>query len=121
MEGTFSDTYNPTIEHSKYCLSSRKEVPWLNCAFLRIFAAFSKTFTYGGVKYSLHLVDTAGQDESNILPETYVMNVDGYILVYSVDSLKSFEVVKVIREKILDRTGNCNLPIVLVGESLNSP
>lgn len=71
---------------------------------------------HGGVKYTLNLVDTAGQDESNVLPETYVMNVDGYVLVYSVNSLKSFEVVKVIRDKILDRTGNSNTPIVLVGK-----
>ena len=41
------------------------------------------------------MVDTAGQDEYSIFPTQYSLDIDGYILVYSIDSEKSFEVVQV--------------------------
>lgn len=83
--------------------------------------------------YELKLVDTAGQDEYSIFPSQYSIDVHGYVLVYSITSSKSFEVVKLIYEKLLDITGkvqyvycavlhfhviifyNFSLPIVLVG------
>ncbi|CAB1326832.1 unnamed protein product [Coregonus sp. 'balchen'] len=60
--------------------------------------------TISGQEYHLQLVDTAGQDEYSIFPQTYSIDVNGYILVYSVTSNKSFEVVQVIHEKLLDMT-----------------
>jgi len=36
-------------------------------------------------------------------------------MVYSIDNQKSFEVVKVIYEKLVDLTGNPAVPLVLVG------
>ena len=44
-----------------------------------------------------------------MLPSSYAMNIDGYVLVYSVASRKSFDVVKVIYDKILDMTGKLKL------------
>lgn len=55
--------------------------------------------------YELKLVDTAGQDEYSIFPSQYSIDVHGYVLVYSITSSKSFEVVKLIYEKLLDITG----------------
>lgn len=85
-------------------------------------------------------MDTAGQDEYSIFPTQYTMDIHGYVLVYSITSSKSFDVVKIIYDKLLDVTGKiqyeklrqyflrlnyfhfcCNLdfafsvPIVLVG------
>ena len=40
-----------------------------------------------------------------MLPSSYAMNIDGYVLVYSTASRKSFDVIKVIYDKILDMTG----------------
>lgn len=47
-------------------------------------------------------MDTAGQDEYSILNSKHFIGIHGYMLVYSVSSLPSFEMVQVIREKILN-------------------
>ncbi|CAB1340573.1 unnamed protein product [Coregonus sp. 'balchen'] len=41
--------------------------------------------TINGQEYHLQLVDTAGQDEYSIFPQTYSIDINGYILVYSGD------------------------------------
>lgn len=93
VENQFVDSYDPTIENT-----------------------FQKTLKIGGQEYALHLVDTAGQDEYSILPQSYFMNMDGYVLVYSVNSQKSFEVIQFVYDKLLDMKGNIgSIPIVLVG------
>lgn len=70
-----------------------------------MFAAFTKTCRVNGQEYDLKLVDTAGQDEYSIFPTQYTMDIHGYVLVYSITSLKSFEVVQIIYDKLLDVTG----------------
>lgn len=50
-------------------------------------------------------MDTAGQDEYSIFPPQYSMDFDGYVLVYSITNLKSFEVIKIIYEKLVDLMG----------------
>ncbi|NXS67405.1 RHEB protein, partial [Pandion haliaetus] len=55
------------------------------------------------------------QDEYSIFPQTYSIDINGYILVYSVTSIKSFEVIKVIHGKLLDMVGKVQIPIMLVG------
>lgn len=92
VENQFVDSYDPTIENT-----------------------FSKTVKIRGQDYQLDLIDTAGQDEYSLVPQSYIMNIDGYVLVYSVTSYKSLEVVKVIYEKLLDMTGKKQVPLVLVG------
>uniref|UniRef100_A0A674AR37 GTP-binding protein Rheb n=1 Tax=Salmo trutta TaxID=8032 RepID=A0A674AR37_SALTR len=92
VEGQFVDSYDPTIENT-----------------------FTKMITVNGQEYLLQLVDTAGQDEYSIFPQTYSIDINGYILVYSVTSNKSFEVIKVIHEKLLDMVGKVQVPIMLVG------
>lgn len=44
-----------------------------------------------------------GQDEYSILNSKHFIGIHGYMLVYSVASLPTFEMVQVIRDKILDR------------------
>jgi Ras family protein len=68
-----------------------------------------------GQEYEVLVVDTAGQDEYSIFPTQYSVDIDGYVMVYSIDNQKSFEVVKVIYEKLVDLTGNPAVPLVLVG------
>uniref|UniRef100_A0A452GFW2 Ras homolog, mTORC1 binding n=1 Tax=Gopherus agassizii TaxID=38772 RepID=A0A452GFW2_9SAUR len=84
-------------------------------AFLLFPLAFTKLITVNGQEYHLQLVDTAGQDEYSIFPQTYSIDINGYILVYSVTSIKSFEVIKVIHGKLLDMVGKVQIPIMLVG------
>ena len=67
--------------------------------------AFSKKVTIKGVEYELLVVDTAGQDEYTMFPTEYSVEIDGYVLVYSVDSQKSFEVCQIIHEKLVGLMG----------------
>lgn len=92
VEGQFVDSYDPTIENT-----------------------FVKSTRINSQKYELKLVDTAGQDEYSIFPSQYSIDVHGYVLVYSITSTKSFEIVKLIYEKLLDIIGKVHVPIVLVG------
>lgn len=92
-QGQFPDCYEPTIENT-----------------------FSKKVTIKGTEYELLLVDTAGQDEYTMFPTEYTVDLDGYVLVYSIDSPKSFEVCQIIHEKLVGLMGvQMNVPIVLVG------
>uniref|UniRef100_A0A5F9CAT2 GTP-binding protein Rheb n=1 Tax=Oryctolagus cuniculus TaxID=9986 RepID=A0A5F9CAT2_RABIT len=92
VEGQFVDSYDPTIENT-----------------------FTKLITVNGQEYHLQLVDTAGQEEYSIFPQTYSIDINGYIIVYSVTSIKSFEVIKVIPGKLLDMVEKVQIPIMLVG------
>lgn len=71
-----------------------------------ILPAFKKTITIKGHPYDLFLVDTAGQDEYTIFPPEYSVDVNGYVLVYSIDSPQSFEVCKNIHDKLVDLLGS---------------
>ncbi|XP_072029383.1 GTP-binding protein Rheb-like [Amphiura filiformis] len=92
VENQFVDAYDPTIENT-----------------------FEKELKVLGHEYQLKIIDTAGQDEYSIFPQSLTVNLHGYVLVYSVTSEKSFEVVQIIHEKLLDMTGKISVPMVLVG------
>lgn len=92
VDGQFVDSYDPTIENT-----------------------FTKSCRVNGQEYDLKLIDTAGQDEYSIFPTQYIMDIHGYVLVYSITSLKSFEVVQIIYDKLLDVTGKVHVPLILVG------
>jgi RAS family protein, putative len=81
--------------------------------------AFIKTVKLRGQEYYLKLVDTAGQDEYSIFPHTYAIDNHGYCLVYSINNVKSFDVIKIIYDKLLDMTGKVQVPIILVGNKLD--
>lgn len=60
-------------------------------------------------------MDTAGQDEYSILSSHHASSMNGYVLVYSISSRSSFDMIKIIRDKILDFTGLESVPCVVVG------
>jgi len=92
VEGHFVETYYPTIENT-----------------------FSKIVRFKGQDYNTEIIDTAGQDEYSILQSKHFIGIHGYMLVYSVGSKQSFDMVKVIRDKILDHLGADSVPMVIVG------
>eukprot|EP00163_Fabomonas_tropica_P007405 TRINITY_DN1711_c0_g1_i2.p1 TRINITY_DN1711_c0_g1~~TRINITY_DN1711_c0_g1_i2.p1 ORF type:complete len:208 (+),score=46.08 TRINITY_DN1711_c0_g1_i2:79-624(+) len=91
-EQHFVDMYNPTIENT-----------------------FHRTIKYKGEEYQLQVVDTAGQDEYSIFHNTYSVGVHGYVLVYSVTARNSFEMIKILNDKLLNVAGTDNVPRVIVG------
>jgi len=92
VENHFVEAYNPTIENT-----------------------FHKTIRFKGIDYDSELIDTAGQDEYSIFQNHYTVGIHGYILVYSVTSRKSYEMVKILNEKILNALGTEKVPRVMVG------
>lgn len=80
---------------------------------------FTKRARMRGQDYCLKLVDTAGQDEYSIFPSLYAIDIHGYCLVYSIDSQKSFEVVRIIYDKLTELTSKVHIPIVLVGNKMD--
>ena len=44
------------------------------------------------------------------------MDIHAYIFVYSINNAKSYEVIKVIHDKLMDLVGQVQVPMVLVGK-----
>ncbi|PYH86643.1 ras-domain-containing protein [Aspergillus uvarum CBS 121591] len=76
---------------------------------------FSRIIKYNGQDFATEIVDTAGQDEYSILNSKHFIGIHGYIIVYSVSSRQSFDMVRVIRDKILNHLGADHVPLVIVG------
>eukprot|EP01103_Thecamoeba_quadrilineata_P006968 TRINITY_DN1672_c0_g1_i1.p1 TRINITY_DN1672_c0_g1~~TRINITY_DN1672_c0_g1_i1.p1 ORF type:complete len:202 (+),score=24.54 TRINITY_DN1672_c0_g1_i1:49-606(+) len=92
VENHFVDGYNPTIENT-----------------------FHKLIKYKGDEYNTEILDTAGQDEYSIFHTQYSIGIHGYLLVYSVTSKSSFELIKILNDKILNACGTEKVPRVLLG------
>ncbi|KAK9481337.1 small GTPase superfamily [Lipomyces japonicus] len=92
VEEHFVESYYPTIENQ-----------------------FSKIIRYKGQDYATEILDTAGQDEFSIMNQKHSIGVHGYVLVYSITSRSSFDMIRVIRDKILNNTGTESIPVVIVG------
>jgi len=91
-EGHFVESYYPTIENT-----------------------FSHEIVYKNQTYLTEIIDTAGQDEYSMLNSKHFIGIHGYMLVYSVGSRQSFDMVTVIRDKILNHLGAESVPIMIVG------
>ncbi|GAD95810.1 Rheb small monomeric GTPase RhbA [Paecilomyces variotii No. 5] len=88
----FVESYYPTIENT-----------------------FSRIIKHKGQDFATEIVDTAGQDEYSILNSKHFIGIHGYMIVYSVASRQSFDMVRVIRDKILNHLGADWVPLVVVG------
>jgi len=92
IENNFVESYYPTIE-----------------------STFVKAVNYMGTEYPCEIIDTAGQDEYSLLNPKHVIGIHGYVLVYSVASRNSFDMVQVVYDKIVDFCGMADIPCVIVG------
>ncbi|GME42420.1 abhydrolase domain-containing protein [Neofusicoccum parvum] len=92
VDGHFVESYYPTIENT-----------------------FSKVIRYKGVDYATEIIDTAGQDEYSILNSKHFIGIHGYMIVYSVGHKQTFEMARIIRDKILNHLGTEWVPLVIVG------
>ncbi|KAK0543665.1 GTP-binding protein [Tilletia horrida] len=92
------------------------EKTFLPLYYPTIASTFDKELQFQGKSYTLEILDTAGQDEYSILNSKHAIGIHGYVLVYSVDSRVSFEMIDTIRDKILSYTGTESVPSVIVGQ-----
>ncbi|KAG7449319.1 uncharacterized protein BT62DRAFT_929283, partial [Guyanagaster necrorhizus] len=92
VENRFVENYYPTIE-----------------------STFAKSVSFKGTEYDCEVIDTAGQDEYSILNSKHAIGIHGYVLVYSVTSRSSFDMIQVLYDKIVDFCGVTEIPCVVVG------
>ncbi|TFK43575.1 small GTPase superfamily [Crucibulum laeve] len=96
IENHFVESYYPTIE-----------------------STFSKSVKHNSIEYECEVIDTAGQDEYSILNSKHAIGIHGYVLVYSVTSRNSFEMIQIIYDKIVDFCGVQEIPCVIVGSKID--
>ncbi|KAF8165385.1 rheb small monomeric GTPase RhbA [Crassisporium funariophilum] len=92
IENHFVESYHPTIENT-----------------------FLKTVNFQGTDYECEVIDTAGQDEYSIFNSKHAIGIHGYVLVYSVTSRNSFNMIQIVYDKIVDFCGRQDIPCVIVG------
>jgi len=61
---------------------------------------YFKQVPFNGVEYDVSIIDTAGQDEYSLLSAKHAVGVHGYILVYSITNRQSFDMVRIVYEKL---------------------
>ncbi|ORX40006.1 small GTPase superfamily [Kockovaella imperatae] len=93
---TYNESYFPTIEATSH-----------------------KIINFEGVEYDCEVIDSAGQDEYTLFPSKYAVGVHGYLLVYSINSRQSFEMIQTVHDKILDFAGVEKVPCVVVGQKVD--
>ncbi|KAK3848626.1 MAG: ras family-domain-containing protein [Linnemannia gamsii] len=93
LRDQFTDEYDPTIEDS-YC----------------------KYIEVDGQDYTLELTDTAGQSEyRDQWDDQFMRTGDGFICVYSIASMSSFQELVGYRDQIWRAKGSRRVPIVITG------
>ncbi|KAG8797833.1 GTP-binding protein [Serendipita sp. 399] len=93
VEDHFVEPYYPTIEQSYF-----------------------KQVQFKGKDYDVSIIDTAGQDEYSLLSAKHAVGIHGYLLVYSVINRQSFEMVRIVYEKLKAFQDIEHLPAVVVGQ-----
>jgi len=92
IQGNFVEKYDPTIEDS-----------------------YRKQVDVDGVACMLDIMDTAGQEEYSALRDQYMKTGQGFVLVYSITSIPSFEAAGKLRTQILRiKEESQDIPIMLV-------
>lgn len=71
-------------------------------------------FRLNNQEYNLTVNDTAGLEEQSQIQTMYI-NSDGFILVYSITDMQSFQIVQTIYNKLCDEYNGGIKPVVLIG------
>eukprot|EP00128_Syssomonas_multiformis_P006675 Colp12_sorted_trinity150504_noHs@16095 len=88
----YTEDYDPTIEDS-----------------------YTKQTHIDRTPVMLHILDTAGQEELTVMREQYMREGHGFLLVFSITDLRSFEEVQKIYTDMVRVLGREDVPLVLVG------
>ena len=92
VSGTFMEKYDPTIEDF-----------------------YRKEIEVDGAPSVLEILDTAGTEQFASMRDLYIKNGQGFVIVYSITSLQTFQDIKTMKEQIVRVKGSDKLPILLVG------
>ncbi|XP_078124226.1 NF-kappa-B inhibitor-interacting Ras-like protein 1 isoform X2 [Sander vitreus] len=72
-----------------------------------------------GVKEQLRLYDTKGLHDGQDLPKHYYSVADGFVLVYSIDSLESFKKVDVLKKEIDKSRDKKEVTVIVLGNKMD--
>ncbi|XP_029914275.1 ras-related protein Rap-1b-like [Myripristis murdjan] len=79
----------------------------------------SKEYDVGGIKITIHIMDTSGSYSFPAMRKLSIQNSDAFALVYAIDDPESLEAVKSLREEILEVKEDKYTPIVVVGNKID--
>lgn len=63
----------------------------------------------------LEILDTAGTEQFASMRDLYIKNGHGFVVVYSITSMQTFQDIRTMKEQIMRVKGTEKVPIVLVG------
>ncbi|CAD5218544.1 unnamed protein product [Bursaphelenchus okinawaensis] len=98
IQNQFVVEYDPTIEDS-----------------------YRKQVLIDGETCLLDILDTAGQEEYSAMRDQYMRTGEGFLLVFALNELKSFENINQYREQIKRVKDSEEVPMVLVGNKCDLP
>ncbi|CAF0788773.1 unnamed protein product [Didymodactylos carnosus] len=64
---------------------------------------------------TLEILDTAGIDEFPVMRRIAIAGGDAYVIVYSIDNQSSFDIVRQMRDLIIEVKGHSDFPLIIVG------
>ena len=92
VSGTFMEKYDPTIEDF-----------------------YRKEIEVDSAPSVLEILDTAGTEQFASMRDLYIKNGQGFVIVYSITSLQTFQDIKTMRDQIQRVKGLDRIPMILVG------
>ncbi|XP_043570573.1 rasd family member 4 [Chiloscyllium plagiosum] len=79
-----------------------------------------KEYDLGSMKVTIEIMDTSGSYSFPAMRKLSIQSSDAFALVYAVDDAESFEVVRSLREEILDIKEDKYTPIVVIGNKADN-
>jgi len=76
---------------------------------------YQKVVDHNNIPCVLEILDTAGQETFSAMRELYMKNGEGFVLVYSVTSMKSLDDLDPIRNGIVRHKQASDVPMIVVG------
>lgn len=80
---------------------------------------YRKKVVLDGEEVGIDVLDTAGQQDYGAIQDNYFRNSEGFLCVFSITDLDSFEATADFREQILRVKEDENVPFLLVGNKLD--
>ena len=98
VSGRFVDKYDPTIEDF-----------------------YRKEIEVDAEPCVLEILDTAGTEQFASMRDLYIKNGQGFVVVYSIASLQTFQDIRTMKEQIARVKRNDRVPLLLVGNKVDLP
>ncbi|BFZ00387.1 hypothetical protein BsWGS_03426 [Bradybaena similaris] len=92
VSGKFMEKYDPTIEDF-----------------------YRKEIEVDSAPSVLEILDTAGTEQFASMRDLYIKNGQGFVIVYSITSIQTFQDIKTMKDQIQRVKGVVRIPMILVG------